>query len=219
MKNPFLYRVEDSFEDQPGRADGVRRVGGPASLALARLEGKGATLITSHWMAAFSFIGSDWAGEDFERRIRKSVRAAIALDRFEDGPGAYRLWEHCPSDWDLDVNWKNKFENRCKVDWEYFESEDGADAQLKVPPFDPRKKLRKPRHCSHFRLFFAIGAMCDFEYSAERKCYEPVRPELLGLQDLAFSEYFPVNQPIARTWSLKWAEVQRATTFASVPVR
>ncbi len=94
------------------------------------------------------------------------------------------------------MNWKNKFENRCKVDWEYFESEDGANARLKVPPFDPRKKLRKPRHSSHFRLFFAIGAMCDFEYSAERKCYEPVRPELLGLQDLACSEYFLVDKPI-----------------------
>ncbi len=197
MKDPFLFPVEDSFEDQPGRADGVRRVGGPASLALARLEGKGATLITSHWMAAFSFIGSDWAGEDFERRIRKSVRAAIALDRFEDGPGAYRLWEHCPSDWDLDVNWKNKFGSRCKVQVQCLESDERADAQLTVPSFDPREKLRKPRHCSHFRILFGIGVLCDFEYSVLKKCYVPARPELLGLQNIAFSEYFPVNQPLA----------------------
>jgi hypothetical protein len=197
MKNPFLYRVEDSMDDQPGRADGARRIGGPSSLSLARIEGKGATLITSHWMAAFSNIGETWAGDDFERRIRKTVREEMASDRFEDGPGAYRIWDHCPSDWAFFVNRKNNFGSRCKVEFECLESEESADAQLTIPPFDPRLKLRKPRHCSHFRILFGLGAMCDFEYSAKNKCYEPVRPELLGLQDLAFSEYFPVNQPLA----------------------
>lgn len=48
MKDPFLYRADDSLGGQPGRADGVRRVEGANSLANARLEGKGATLITGH---------------------------------------------------------------------------------------------------------------------------------------------------------------------------
>ena len=196
MKDPFLYRADDSLGGQPGRADGVRRVEGANSLANARLEGKGATLITGHWMNAFSHVGEDWAGEDFERRMRKNVREVMASNRSQDGPGSYRISQHFPSRWRMDVHWKNKFESRCKADWECVEFEVGTAAQLTVFPFDPRVKLRKPRHCSHFRLFFAISAFCDFDYSAKKKCYEPARPDLLGLQGIASSDFFPVHQPI-----------------------
>ncbi len=63
-------------------------------------------------------------------------------------------------------------------------------------PFDSREKLRKPRHCSQFRMFTAFSAMCDFEYSAKMKCNEPVRPDLLGLHAIAYSDFFPIDQPI-----------------------
>ncbi len=61
---------------------------------LLELKEKGTTLISSHWMATFSCIGSDWAREDFQRRIRKSVQKKIAFDCENEKPGKYRIHDH-----------------------------------------------------------------------------------------------------------------------------
>jgi hypothetical protein len=192
----------NSDSARPGRTERAFKAGKSRAKVLA--EGRGATMIARHWGEVFRGIWDDcsmansngacellpkefvWTDESFVRRIRPKILDNISSDT-SHGPGQYCIYDD--RFLSMEANCHNTVYRRFRCQNRSPEiSADGNGLYFRLGPIDPKHSIRKPRACSHFRLFLAAGVICDYAYSVEKRCYVPARPEVMGLRAVSYSD-------------------------------
>lgn len=164
-----------------------------ADRAIEKAEAIGARLIAQHWMNCLGEMGKDCAAPDFLQRLEVSVHKVMAKGRSPLGPRPFEVRNFNKPIRRVPLDKNNTLIMRYKAGFESWTNEEQNAHKVVFPPFDPKEWMSKPRHATHYRFFQVIGGLCDFHYNPEADQYVPVRPDLLELNSLAYSELLTIS--------------------------
>lgn len=75
-------------------------------------------------------------------------------------------------------------------------------SSIEVEPFNPLDSIIAPPGSTHFRLINGLAVVSDYRFNNISKAYEPVEPSLDKINNISFSNYLPVDQPISTPISI-----------------
>jgi hypothetical protein len=161
--------------------------------AVQAAEAAGARLIAGHWLAGLGDLGASAISADFLDRFTEKVAQVIAKGWGPYGPRRYEVKRHNPQRRQVPFDKRNTLLMRYKAGFELFSRFTENGEKVVIAPFDPKIQISKPRHATHYRFFYLLGAICDFDYSPEVGHYVPVRPDLLDLCDSVYSPTLTID--------------------------